>query len=156
MLGKFLSFLENKFGGLTPFVVVFITGIISAIIYCLVYIKAPIKMSNERDNRELHQVIQNEWLGDTIINYELYPQSLWKDKETNKEWDIIPVVYDRVSCKDTIKCVSFISLKPNFLKWRIGKVLKTGENITVIESEYGVSFTNEFNWIDDYKKKFGM
>ena len=66
------------------------------------------------------------------------------------------VHYERVDESDTISCVSFVSIKPWFLKWRVGDVIKTGENIRVIESEAGISFTNKLNWIDDYKRKLGM
>lgn len=152
---KLLSKLEEKFGGFTPFVVVGIATIISTVIWCLIYVKAPVKMSNERDYRELHGVIQSEWPLDTLVDYKVYPHCIWVVDSTG-ERDIIPVVYSRVKGVDTIRCVSFIALRPTFLKWRVGEILNTRENIRVIESEAGLSFTNELNWIDDYKRKFGM
>lgn len=153
---KLLSKLEEKFGGLTPFVVVAIVAVISTMIWCLIYVKAPVSMSNDRDKSELYQVIQNEWSGDTLINHKVYPQMVWIIDTSGAERDIIPVYYERVDESDTISCVSFVSIKPRFLKWRIGDVIKTGENIRVIETAAGISFTNKLNWIDDYKKKFGI
>lgn len=156
MLRKFLSFLENRFGGLTPFIVVAIVAIVSMIVWSLIYVKAPVSMSNEEDKSELYGVIQNEWPSDTLINHKVYPQSVWVIDSTGEEKDVIPVSYERISMGDTIKCVSFVGLQPRFLKWRVGKVLKTEENIRVIETEAGVSFTNELQWINEYKKEFGM
>lgn len=156
MLGKILSKLEEKFGGLTPFVVVAIVSVISFTVWGLIYMKVPVKMSNERDKAELYQVIQEEWSGDTLINHKVYPQMIWVIDTTGEEKDVVSVYYERIKGADTISCVSFVSVKPRFLKWRVGDVIKTGENIKVIETEVGISFTNELNWIDDYKKKLGM
>lgn len=123
MIKKFFNWLKSLPGD-TPAFIGF--GIFIIILSAILFIvSSRISINSERKSLKIQKIVENEFMGDTLINFDVKPQATWMIDSRQKE--VIPVVFDKISCGDTVPHISYVEALPRLFYWKIGSVIKSEE-----------------------------
>ena len=101
-------------------------GIFVIILCVIVFIfSSRVSINTEKKETKIEKVITDFFVGDTIINFDVKPQATWMIDSRQRE--VIPVVFDKISCGDTVPHVSYVEALPRLFYWKIGSVIKSEE-----------------------------
>lgn len=101
-------------------------GIFVAILSVILFIvSSRVSINTEKRSSEIQKIVEDKFMGDTLINFDVKPQAIWMIDA--KREDVIPVVFDKISCGDTVPYVSYVEALPRLFYWKIGSVIKSEE-----------------------------
>ena len=123
MIKKFFNWLKGLPGDTSAFIGFGIFIIILSVI--LFIVSSRISINTERKSPKIQKIVEDEFMGDTLINFDVKPQATWMIDSRQKE--VIPVVFDKILCGDTVPHVSYVEALPRLFYWKIGSVIKSEE-----------------------------
>lgn len=123
MVKKFFNWLKSLSGDVSAFIGF---GIFVAILSVILFIvSSRVSINTEKRASEIQKIVEDKFMGDTLINFDVKPQGSWMID--SKQEDVIPVVFDKISCGDTVPYVSYVEALPRLFYWKIGSIIKSEE-----------------------------
>lgn len=99
--------------------------LILCIILSFFSFRVSINTEKPKNVEKIEEIVNTKYPNDTLINLDIKPQATWKFNSEIIE--VIPVVFDKVSCGDTIPYVAYVSVLPRLFHWKLGSVYKESE-----------------------------
>lgn len=123
MVKKFFNWLKSLPGDISAFIGFGIFVIIlSAILFILL---SRVSINTEKRATKIEKIIKETFPADTLINFDVKTQGSWMIE--SKQEEVIPVIYDKVSCGDTVPYISYVEALPRLFCWKLGSVIKSNE-----------------------------